>query len=71
MLTTAKLYFFSFTACYFICKTQENCSKKKSSNLPIVYESLMLTFNLLTGYYSRQQPLARWRHFVGNGVRRS
>jgi len=39
-----------------LCKTQQNCSKKKSSNLPMVFESLTLTFNLLTGYYSRQQP---------------
>jgi len=39
--------------------------KEKSSNLPMVFESLMLTFNLLTGYYSRQQPSARWRHFLG------
>jgi len=28
--------------------------KEKSSNMPMVSESLTMTFNLLTGYYSRQ-----------------
>jgi len=31
-------------------KTQQNCSKVKSSNLPMVSKSLTLTLNLLTGY---------------------
>jgi len=30
--------------------------KEKSSNLLMVSENLTLTFNLLTGYYNRQQP---------------
>jgi len=37
-------------------KLNKIVQKEKSSNLPMVSESLMLTFNLLTGYYSRQQP---------------
>jgi len=40
-------------------KLNEIFQKEKFSNLPMVSESLALTFNLLTGYYSRQQPLAR------------
>jgi len=32
----------------------------KSLNLPMVSESLTLTFNLLTGYYLRQQPSSLW-----------
>jgi len=35
-----------------LCKTQQNFSKKKSSNLQMDSENLRLTFNLLTGYYN-------------------
>jgi len=44
-------------------KLNKVVQKEKSSNLPMVFEILTLTFNLLTGYYSRQQPSAQWRHF--------
>jgi len=37
-------------------KLNKIVQKKKSSNLPMDSESLTLTSNLLTGYYSRQQP---------------
>jgi len=37
-------------------KLNKIVQKEKSSNLPMDFESLTLTFNLLTGYYSRQQP---------------
>jgi len=41
-------------------KLNKIVQKEKSSNLPMVSESLSEslthTFNLLTGYYSRQQP---------------
>jgi len=39
-------------------KLKKIFQKEKSSNLPMVSESLTLTFNLLTGYYSRQQPFS-------------
>jgi len=52
MLTTAKLY--SFSLLY--VKLNKIVQKERSSNLPMVSESLTLTFYLLTGYYSRQQP---------------
>jgi len=37
-------------------KLNKIVQKKKYSNLPMVSESLTLTFNLLTGYYLKQQP---------------
>jgi len=37
-------------------KLNKIVQKEKFANLPMVSESLTLTFNLLTGYYSRQQP---------------
>jgi len=36
-------------------KLNKTIQKEKSSNLPMVSESLTLLFNLLTGYYLRQQ----------------
>jgi len=36
-------------------KLDKIVQKGKSSNLPVVSEILTLTFNLLTGYYLRQQ----------------
>jgi len=52
-------------------KLNKIVQKEKSSNLPMIFESLMLTFNLLTGYYSRQQPSSLRLGdiiFFGNGV---
>jgi len=37
-------------------KLNKIVQKEKSLNLPMIFESVTLTFNLLTGYYSRQQP---------------
>jgi len=37
-------------------KLNKIVQKEKSSHLPMVSKSLTLTFYLLTGYYSRQQP---------------
>jgi len=39
-------------------KLNKIVQKEKSSNLPMVSKSLTLIFNLLTGYYSRQQPFS-------------
>jgi len=41
-------------------KLNKIVQKETSPNLPMVSESPALTFNLLTSYYSRQQPSSLW-----------
>jgi len=41
-------------------KFNKTIQKEKSLNLPMVSDSLTPTFNLLTGYYSKQQPSSLW-----------
>jgi len=39
--------------------------KKKSFQISNGFRKPDADFYPLTGYYSRQQPSARWRHFLG------
>jgi len=59
MLYSLIIFLFILSLLLYV-KLNEIVQKEKSSNLPMVFESLALTFNLLTGYYSRQQPSSLW-----------